>query len=55
MQVRRLLQLDYMFEPNQTLDMWGNRAVLKKGTERKKMATNLVFSRAEMALNSAGV
>ena len=44
-----------MFEPNKTLDMWGNPVVLKKGIERKKMAANLVFSRAEMTANSAGV
>ena len=43
-----------MFEPNKSLDMWGNPAVLKKGTKRKKMATNLVFSRAAMTTNSAG-
>jgi len=54
-QVRRLLQLDYMFEANKTLDVRVNPAVLKKGTERKKMAASLVFSRAEMTVNSAGV
>ena len=37
----RLLQIYYMFEPNKTLDMWGNPVVLKKGIERKKWLPTL--------------